>query len=75
MNEFCRVLVIGDEVHKQQVVFFVDMVGKDKWGITVTYQGDNGKLMHHHLQPWFDTANAALVEIELNSDGLLKQLM
>ncbi len=75
MNEFCRTVLVGEEGCQQQVALLVDVVGRDKWGITVAYQGDNGKLMYHQLEPTFLTSNAALVEVELNSEGLLKSLM
>lgn len=70
-SEFCRSMIV-DEV---QMAFLVDLVGATKWGITLVYPGDNGKLMFHQLEQLFETANAALVEIELNSDGLLSTLI
>jgi DNA-binding HxlR family transcriptional regulator len=74
MNEFCRTRSIGEEGEQQQAVFMVDRVGK-KWGIVIVYQADNGKLINQLLQGLYQSANAALVEIELNSDKLLKQLL
>lgn len=75
MTEFCRTRLVGAEGSEMQVVFLVDKVGKDNWGISLVYQEDNGKLIHHQLEPRFKTSNAALVEVELNSDELLKSLM
>lgn len=70
-SEFCRSMVV-DQV---QMVFLVDVVGRDKWGITLVYPGDNGKLMFHQLEQRFDSQKAALVEVELNSDELLDSLI
>jgi hypothetical protein len=71
--DFCRTVPVGDPA--MQVCFLVDLVGRDKWGITIVYPCDDGKLVHHQLETRYESSLAALAEIDSNCEELMNSII